>query len=201
MQTGGYRTWATLGAIAVIAAIVTLAAGKRTTVRARRVTAAAPAFAEPAGGDPSPGARIAWPVSSPPAQVKAARATGGVRREQGLGAARYDRRPFEEMAETWEKESDDPEWSLNVKTFIAAMSETLEGPPDAQGIEAQSVRCRQSVCRVDLEAPDTLTLARLLVSSRAQQPHVTYQQYADDAGARVEAYLGRDRGALAGEEQ
>jgi hypothetical protein len=106
----------------------------------------------------------------------------------------YDARPFTRMAEAWETETDDAEWSLNIKTFIGAMIETLGDRVDAQSADALSVRCRQSVCRIDTEAFDVDTVTRVLQSSHEQQVHVTYQAHVAEGGIEVEAYLGRQLG-------
>jgi hypothetical protein len=106
----------------------------------------------------------------------------------------YDKRSFAQMGEAWLKETDDPEWSLNVKTFVGAMFETV-ARADAQSLDGVSVRCRQTVCRLDVETAEVGTLAEVLESSRQQQRHVTYSMSNSDAGSRIEAYVGRDRGA------
>ena len=81
------------------------------------------------------------------------------------------------------------------------MIESLGDVPDARGLDALAVRCKQSVCRIDAEAPESGTLASLLDSSRAQQPHVTYQLALGDADAHVEAYLARERGSVGDDEE
>ena len=119
-------------------------------------------------------------------------------------ATDYDHRSFDQMGDSWRKEADNPEWSLNAKTFIGAMIETMNdtadatGPADAQELGGLSVRCRQTVCRLDGESPEILILAKLLGESQQEQYHVAYQLSAGEAGEQVEAYLGREREGATG---
>jgi hypothetical protein len=96
------------------------------------------------------------------------------------------------MADDWKREEDDPEWSLNVSTFIRAALESFDGDPDANRLDGLSIRCRTSVCRLDLQG-DLDTLGKLFTSSREQQLHATHHIGRSDGGAvTVEAYLGRE---------
>jgi hypothetical protein len=108
-------------------------------------------------------------------------------------AIEYDRRSFDEMEGAWRREADDPERSLNAKTFVGALIETLDEGADAQAHDGLSVRCKQTVCRLDGDPSELMTLAALLGESRQEQYHVTYNLSTSDAGDQVEAYLGRER--------
>ena len=114
------------------------------------------------------------------------------------GAPRsFDTRSFERMAQDWEREADDPDWSLNVRTFIGAILDTVDHGADAQddhGLGPIAVRCRVSACRIDLDAEDAHLLRDLFESSREQQSHLTYEMSGGDAALQVEAYLSRQRG-------
>jgi hypothetical protein len=112
------------------------------------------------------------------------------------GSPKSDQRAFAQMAEAWENEKDDADWSLNVRTFMGAIEESLDDGTDAaaraRGMDAVSVQCRQSVCKIEAEQPDMVTLGRVLRASADTQPHVTFQTSMGDAGSLVTAYLGRD---------
>jgi len=188
---GRERISLAIGVISLVAAIMALVTVKRTGVRAQVAPAARPS--RPV--DPlSPETPLAVARHVAPAlQPKTVAARGGTT-YQARPMVSYDTRPFAKMADAWEKEADDAEWSLNIKTFIGAMIETFGDGPDAGSLDAIEVRCRQSVCRIDAEASELATLAKLQESSRPQQPHVTYELAMGDAGPRVEAFLGRERG-------
>jgi hypothetical protein len=190
--------------VAVVVATLALAAVKWLVDGEphRRVKSSAP-MAEPVPtGLPGPGTgalqQPLLPVLGAGARLPAAQPSVTARptRVQPGEKARIDTRTFKQMAEAWEKESDDPDWSLNVRTFTGAIVETLDDGPDAQstirGVDAVSIRCRQSACRIDADQQDMVTLGRVLRSSADPRPHVAYETTADEAGARVTAYLGHD---------
>jgi hypothetical protein len=196
MRRRARRSHFVVGAVVAIFAVVPLlGVVKNITVHA------------PACADASPDKPLVTSSEGPPhdllgaavAETAVARSTSGPAIDRGWSqrqrqVIQYDRRSFDQMGNAWEREAEDPEWSLNVKTFVGAMIETLDERADAQSPYDLSVRCRQTVCRLDVETADFMTLGRVLESSRPQQPHVTYHLSSSDAGTQVEAYLGRDRG-------
>jgi hypothetical protein len=106
----------------------------------------------------------------------------------------YDTRTFEQLAQAWAVEKDDAEWSLNMNTFVDAINDTMPDDRDAQRLDAISARCRESVCRIDVQAQDPRSLHYLLESARPQQPHLAYHVQAGDGGVSVEAYVSRELG-------
>ena len=105
----------------------------------------------------------------------------------------YDHRSLEEMARDWAGEADDPEWTLNVRTFVHAMIETMHVTDSNQGSDLLSIRCRQSVCRLDSDGSDIARLRELLRSAREQGAYVKIRLNNAANSPRIEAYLGKER--------
>jgi hypothetical protein len=196
MQTFVRPLWSTIGVILATVAVVVLAVAKRQPVRAQVAPSDSPAdSSDPSSWAPSRAVGGAAPALA----VTAGQVESGQRDRRATVAAKspapsYDARPFAGMSEAWERETDDAEWSLNIKTFIAAIIETVGDPSDARSVDMFSVRCRQSACRIDAEAIDIETVRKVFESSREQQAHVTYQVHSSEAGRAFEAYLGRQPG-------
>ena len=192
------RHWALAGALVVIGvAVMSLAvAWERPAARSRlrtRVQLDSPTetVAEHSTSANAAGFRM-------PTLEMHSRAATAIANERPMPTRRaiaYDRRSFDQMGEAWLKEADDPEWSLNAKTFVNALIETLDDKADAHGLDELSVRCRQTVCRLDGESSELMTLTKLFGESRQEQYHVTYNLSTGDAGQQIEAYLGKEREA------
>jgi hypothetical protein len=198
METRSHRFRCVIGAIlAVVLAVVPLVvAVKRPSVQVK-VGAGAQPDSPPETSTERPADNVLGVVLVQPAakQSSTRRAIAYGEPHARRQAIEYDKRSFAQMGDAWLKETDDPEWSLNVKTFVGAMIETLDERADAQSLEGLSVRCRHTVCRLDVETADVMTFAKVERLSRQQQSHVTYNLSRSDAGTQIEAYLGRERGA------
>jgi hypothetical protein len=179
--------------IVVIAAVLSHAVGGRKPVRGHiEPSEPSPNSLEASSPVPSPAVDGPTVAMARPAAPQAS--DGRVRRGTAAptpSGVNYDTRSFTGMADAWETETDDAEWSLNIKTFLGAMVETLGDRIDAQPADDLSVRCRQSVCRIDAENFDVDTFKKVLQSSREQQVHVAYQAHVAEGGLEFEAYLGR----------
>jgi hypothetical protein len=109
-------------------------------------------------------------------------------------ASAYDNRSLDEMAQAWAGEADDPEWTLNVRTFVGAIIDTMAEGGAGHSPESLSIRCRQSVCRIDSDGRDVAMLRELSQSAREEQLHVQVRLNNSNSPANpgVEVYVGRD---------
>jgi hypothetical protein len=108
-------------------------------------------------------------------------------------AVAYDARTLDRMAHDWEHEAEDADRTVNVRTFIGALIDTVDdGALPATWPASLTVRCHTSVCRLDFGAQDMPTLSKIREESR--QIHVQVRPHdADvDGGIWFEAYLGNE---------
>jgi hypothetical protein len=97
---------------------------------------------------------------------------------------------FDDLAAFWQKERVDPEWSANVKEYIYAMLE----PEDLNLDVLNGVDCRQTLCRIEMNAAHMQAIARLRGTGGAGQPRFAHRfQKGDSDGAAVMVvYTARD---------
>lgn len=143
-----------------------------------------------------PSLDVSWqsaPTASSP-DDRTPRPRSSERRPRPASISHYDARNFDRMAWDWERERDDPEWSLNFQTIIGAILETADDDSGAMRLQGLSVRCRASACRVDLNG-ELGPMVQLFNSCQQLQLHVTHHPIPNgDGGAFVEAYVGRELG-------
>jgi hypothetical protein len=188
-----YRVWAAV-VVGAVAVTLVLAALRRSPARVQRRSVepsaateeAPPAAASDAWSHRSALALAPTPVPAPDRHEGKPSAASQLGRR---AAAAYDERNLDQMADDWEREPDDPERTLNIRTFIGAMVDTFG---DAQGTWPASleVRCRTSVCRIDTDGQDIETLRKLVASARDQQANVQFRMHEGRPG--FEAYVGKE---------
>jgi hypothetical protein len=97
---------------------------------------------------------------------------------------------FDDLATFWEDERHDPEWSANVKEYIYAMLE----PEDLNLDVLSRVDCRETLCRVEMNASHIPALSRLRATASGGGPPRFARKFVNaDSGAHVViVYIARD---------
>jgi hypothetical protein len=87
-------------------------------------------------------------------------------------------RSHQELAEHWKAEPRDSEWSEDVRGYLTAMLEAVDAAVDP----VRAVDCRQTLCRIELDA----TAALLQLSEAAASAHFRFvPAVAGEGEARV----------------
>jgi hypothetical protein len=94
---------------------------------------------------------------------------------------------FDELERRYAGEGENPEWTLNARTFIQDALEL----PDGAAKTTFSVRCGTTVCRAIFDGHDVSALLGVGSASRAAGMSSRYQRIASDGGATYVAYFGR----------
>jgi hypothetical protein len=103
-----------------------------------------------------------------------------------------DERDFDGFARDWEYETDNSEWTLNLRTFLAAMRETLDDTSEAGPSQDFDVRCRQSVCRIEGRDSNLVKLQALAdMINKGGYPLQSETEYGD-GGMSFVTYLGKE---------
>jgi hypothetical protein len=89
---------------------------------------------------------------------------------------------FDDLVAFWEKETVDPEWSANVKEYIYGMLD----PDDLSLDVLNSVDCRQSLCRIEMNTAHMPAILRLSgMASGGSQLRLANKYVKPDGGPAV----------------
>jgi hypothetical protein len=96
---------------------------------------------------------------------------------------------FDDLAGHWEKERKDPEWSSNVRSYLSAMLEPEELDLDL----LRDIDCRETLCRVEMNAAHMPVIARLRGGSGPDRARFAHKWTKEVDGASVVVvYTARD---------
>jgi hypothetical protein len=125
-----------------------------------------------------------WHASATGADTAAAQAETA----RSLRCIENGNRSFEGLEQCWGAESQDPEWSANVESFVYARLHV----DDLERDIVRQVDCRRVLCRIELDAQDVGAILRLGSPDERFQDRLRHKFVSTDGGRSFVIYVVRD---------